>query len=77
VDLFEILYGDDDIKGDLDSMLFNPVASNISKLRTLKLLRTVQLLNPLVDLDEILYCVNGIKGDIDNSKMAVCLTVPH
>jgi hypothetical protein len=27
VDLDEILYGDDDIKDDLDSMLFNPVAS--------------------------------------------------
>jgi hypothetical protein len=28
VDLDEILYGDDDIKDDLDSMLLNLVASN-------------------------------------------------
>jgi hypothetical protein len=38
VDLDEILYGDD-IEYDLDSMLFNPVASTISKWRTFKLLR--------------------------------------
>jgi hypothetical protein len=37
VDLDEILYGDDDIKDDLDSMLFNPVAST-SKWQTFKLL---------------------------------------
>jgi hypothetical protein len=49
VDLDEGLYGD-----DIDSMLFNPVASVISKWRTFKLLRRVQLLNRLVDLDEIL-----------------------
>jgi hypothetical protein len=29
VDLDEILYGDDDIEDDLDSILFNPVASTI------------------------------------------------
>jgi hypothetical protein len=39
VDLDEILYGDDYIEGDLDSMLFNSVASTISKRRTFKLLR--------------------------------------
>jgi hypothetical protein len=31
VDLDEILYGGDDIEDDLDFILFNPVASNISK----------------------------------------------
>jgi hypothetical protein len=66
------LYGDD-IKDNLDSMLFNSVASSISKWRTFKLLR-VHLLNRLVDLDEILYCGNDIKGDLDHSKMAVCLS---
>jgi len=72
VDFDEILYRDDDIEDDLDSMLFNSVASTISKWRTFKLLRRVHLLNRLVDLDEILYCGNGIKGDLDHSKMAVC-----
>jgi hypothetical protein len=74
VDLDEILYGGDDIEDDLDSMLFNPVASTISKWRTFELLRRAQLLNRLVDLDEILYCGNGIKGDIDHSR---CLSVPQ
>jgi hypothetical protein len=73
VDLDNILYGDDDIEDDHDSMLFNPVAS-ISKWRAFKLLRRVHLLNRLVDLDEILYCGNDIKGDLDHSKMAVCLS---
>jgi hypothetical protein len=45
VDLDEILYGDDDIEDDLDSMLFNPIASTISKWGTFKLLRRVHLLN--------------------------------
>jgi hypothetical protein len=51
VDLDEILYGDDDIEGDLGSMLLNLVASTIPKWLTFKLLRWVQLLNRLVDLD--------------------------
>jgi hypothetical protein len=55
VDLDEILYGVDDIEDDLDSILLNPVASTISKWWMFKLLRSVQLLNQLVDLDEILY----------------------
>jgi hypothetical protein len=55
VDLDEILYGGDDIEGDLDSILLNPVASTISKWRTFKFLRWAQLLNRLADLDEILY----------------------
>jgi hypothetical protein len=42
VDLDEILYGDDDIEGDLDSILLNPVASSIPKWRTFKLLRWVK-----------------------------------
>jgi hypothetical protein len=74
VDLDDTLYGDDNIEDDLDSMLFNPVASNISKWRTFKLLKRVQLLNRLMDLDEILYCGNGIKDDLDHSKMTVCLS---
>jgi hypothetical protein len=45
VDLDEILYGYDGTEDDLDSMLFNPVASTISKWRTFKLLRRVHLLN--------------------------------
>jgi hypothetical protein len=72
MDLNEIMYGDDDIDDDLDSMLFNRVASTISKWRTFKL-RRVHLLNRVVDLDETLYCGNGIKGHLDHSKMAICL----
>jgi hypothetical protein len=34
MDLDDILYGDDYIEGDLDSILLNPVASTVSKLRT-------------------------------------------
>jgi hypothetical protein len=45
VDLDEILYGDGDIEDDLDSMLFIPVASTISKWRTFSLLRRMHLLN--------------------------------
>jgi hypothetical protein len=55
VDLDEILYGGDDIEDVLDSLMFNPVASIISKWRTFKLLWWVQLLNRLVDYDEMLY----------------------
>jgi hypothetical protein len=39
VDLDEILYGGDYIEDDLDFILFNPVASTISKWQTFKLLR--------------------------------------
>jgi hypothetical protein len=42
VDLDEILYGDDDTEVDLDSILFNAVASAIPKWRTFKLLRWMQ-----------------------------------
>jgi hypothetical protein len=59
--LDEILYGGDGIEDDLDSILLNPVASNIPKWRTFKLLRWAQLLNRLVDLDEILYGGDGIE----------------
>jgi hypothetical protein len=38
VDLDEILYGDYDIEGDLDSILLNPVALTIPKWLTFKLL---------------------------------------
>jgi hypothetical protein len=36
--LDEIFYGGDDIKYDLDSILLNPIASNISKWQTFKFL---------------------------------------
>jgi hypothetical protein len=39
VDLDEILYGGDDIEDDLDSILFNAVASTIPKWLTFKLLK--------------------------------------
>jgi hypothetical protein len=65
VDLDEILYRGDDIEDDLDSILFNPVASTISKWRTFKVLRWAQLLNQLVDLDEIVYG-GDVEDDIDS-----------
>jgi hypothetical protein len=55
VDLDEILYGGGDIEYDFDSILLNTVASTISKWRTFKLPRWVQILNRLVDFDGILY----------------------
>jgi hypothetical protein len=61
VDLDQILYGGDDVKDDLDSLLFNAVSSTISKWRTFKLVSQVKLLNRLVDLDEILYGGEGIE----------------
>jgi hypothetical protein len=61
VDLDDIFYGGDDIEDDLNSVLFNAVASTIPKWRKFKLLRRVQLLNRLVDLDEILYGGDGIE----------------
>jgi hypothetical protein len=66
VDLDRILYESDDIKGDLDSILLNPVASTLSKCRTFNLLRWSQLLNRSVDMDEILYGDNGIEGDLES-----------
>jgi hypothetical protein len=59
VDLDEILCGGNDIEDDLDSIIFNVVASTIPKWRTFKLMNWVQLLNRLVDLDEILYGGDG------------------
>jgi hypothetical protein len=70
VDLDEILNGSDGIEDDLDSLLFNPVASITSKWRTFKFLRSAQLLNRLVDLDKILNEGDGSEGDVDHSKMA-------
>jgi hypothetical protein len=55
VNLDESLYVSDDIEDDLESILFNLVASTVSKRRTFQLLWWVQLLNCWVDLDEILY----------------------
>jgi hypothetical protein len=45
VDLDEILYGCDDVEGDLDAILFNPLASTIPKWWALKLLRWMHVLN--------------------------------
>jgi hypothetical protein len=70
VDLDEILYGGDGIEYHLDSLLFNSVASTISKWRTSKHLRWVQLLNTLVDLDETLYGGDALEVDVDHYKMA-------
>jgi hypothetical protein len=47
VDLDEILYGRDDIEDDLHSTLLNPIVSTISKWRTFKVLRWVQLFEPI------------------------------
>jgi hypothetical protein len=59
VDFDEILYGFDDIEDDLDSILFNDVASTIPKWRTFKLLKWMQLFNRLVDFYEIMYGRGG------------------
>jgi hypothetical protein len=60
VDLDEILYGSDYTEDNLDSMLFNAVASTIPKWRMFKLLKWVQVLNRLVDVIEIFYEGDGI-----------------
>jgi hypothetical protein len=60
MDLDEILY-EHDIEDNLDSVLFNTVASTIPKWQTFKLLKCVKFLNVLVDLDEILYAGDGIE----------------
>jgi hypothetical protein len=65
VDLNEILYRGDDIEDDVDSILFNPVASTISQWRAFKPLRWAKLLNRLVDLDEILYGSDDVEDDLD------------
>jgi hypothetical protein len=65
VDVDEILYGGDDIKDDLNSMLLNPIAYTFSNWQTFKILRWAQLLNLLVDLDEILYGGDGIECYLD------------
>jgi hypothetical protein len=64
MDLDEILYGGDDVEGDLESILFSSIASTISKWRTFKFLRWAQLLNRMVDLDEILYGGDDIEDDL-------------
>jgi hypothetical protein len=65
VDLVEILYGGDGIEYYLDCILFNSVVSTISKWRTFKLMRCVQILNSLVDLDEILHGSDDIERNLD------------
>jgi hypothetical protein len=71
----EILCGYDDIRDDIDSLLFSPVVSTVSKLRMFKLLRRVHLLNQLVDLDEILYIV--VMALKLTSVIPKWLSVPH
>jgi hypothetical protein len=61
VDLNYILYGGDDIEGDLDAMLFNLVASTVPKWLTFKLLSWVKLLKQLLYLGEILCGVMTLK----------------
>jgi hypothetical protein len=71
------LYGDNGIEDDLDSILFNTVASTISNWRTFKLLRWAQLLNRLVDLDETLYEDDDIEVYLDSILInPVALTIP-
>jgi hypothetical protein len=61
VDLYEMLYGCDDIEGDLDSILLNAVASTIPKWWAFKLMRWMQLMNRLVDFDENFYGGDGLE----------------
>jgi hypothetical protein len=65
MDLDQILYGDDDIEGDLVSILLNSIASTIPKWQTFNLLRWAKRSNRLVDLDEILYGGDGIQYYLD------------
>jgi hypothetical protein len=64
MDLNEILYGDGDIEGGVDSILLNPIASTFRKRWTFELLRWVQLLKLLVDLDDMLYGSDTIQVDL-------------
>jgi hypothetical protein len=71
------LYGRDDIEVDLDSILFNSVASTISKWRTFKLLRLVQLFKRLEDLNDILYGGDGTAYYLDSILFnSVASTIP-
>jgi hypothetical protein len=65
VDLDEILCGGNDIEDDVDSILFNLVASTTTKWETFKLLRWAQLLNRSVALNEIFYGGDGIGYYLD------------
>jgi hypothetical protein len=77
VDLGEILYEDNDIEDDTDSIVINSVASTIPKWRTFELLRWAQLLNRLVDLGEILYEDNDIEDYTDSIVInPVASTIP-
>jgi hypothetical protein len=76
-DLDEILYADDDVEDDIDSILLNLVASTIPKWPTFNLLRWVLLLSRLVDLDEILYGGDCIEYYLDYILFnPVSLTIP-
>jgi hypothetical protein len=71
------LHGYDDIKGDLDSILLNLVASTIPKWRTFKLLWWMQLLDLLVDLYEILYGGDYVEVEIGSILLnLVASTIP-
>jgi hypothetical protein len=77
MDLDEILYEGDDIEGDLDFILINPIDSTIPKWWTFKLLRWVQLLNQLVNLNEILYGCDEVEDDLDSIVLTlVASTIP-
>jgi hypothetical protein len=64
MDLNEILYGDGDIEGGVDSILLNHIASTFRILWMFVLLRWVQLLKLLVDLDDMLYGGDTIQVDL-------------
>jgi hypothetical protein len=63
--LDKILYGDNVIEDDPDSMILNPVFSTISKWWTFKFLRWGQHMNQLLDLDEIVYEGDDIEYYLD------------
>jgi hypothetical protein len=71
------LYEGDDIEGDLDFILINPIDSTIPKWQTFKLLRCVQLLNQLVNLNEILYGCDEVEDDLDSIVLTlIASTIP-
>jgi hypothetical protein len=66
---------DDDVEGDLDTILLNPVVSTIRKWRTFKQLRWLQLLNRLVDLDEIYNGGDDIEYNLDSVIFNVIFSI--
>jgi hypothetical protein len=77
VDLNDILYEDDDIEDDLDSIAINPVASTIPNDGRKKFLWRVQLWNSLVDFNEIVYGGDDVERDINSILLnLVAPTIP-